>query len=313
MKLRLASTICLAATLCPERALAQQDPSFSHYWAMETAFNPASVGKRDVINVAGAYNMTLAGFEHNPRTMYVAADMPFMLLRSRHGAGLQIVNDQIGLFRHQKLSVQYAYKPRLFGGTMSIGLQAGLISETFNGSELDIETAGDPAFATGEAKGTGVDLCAGLYYQRPGWYVGASALHLTAPTILIGETTEMKVARAYYLTAGGNIKLRTPLLSLQPSVLARTDEVGWRVDCTCRMTYTHDNTMLYAALGYAPTISVTAYVGALFHGVIFGYSYEAYTGAVRIGNGSHELFVGYQTHIDLKKKGRNRHQTPRIL
>ena len=313
MKLRLVAISCLVAALCPERAAAQQDPSFSHYWAMETSFTPAAVGKRDVINVTGAYNMTLAGFEHNPRTMYVSADMPFMFFRSRHGAGLQIVNDQIGLFRHQKLAVQYAYKPRLFGGTLSVGLQAGLLSENFDGSGLELDQPGDPAFATSEAKGTGLDLCAGLHYMWRGWYLGASALHLTAPTILIGETTEMKVGRSYYLTAGGNIKLRSPLLSLQPSVLARTDEVGWRVDCTCRMTYTHENTMLYAGLGYAPTISVTAYIGALFHGVIFGYSYEAYTSAVKIGNGSHELFVGYQTPISLKKKGKNRHQTPRIL
>ena len=71
--------------------------------------------------------------------------------------------------------------------------------------------------------------------------------------------------------------------------------------------------MMYAGLGYSPTNSVTLYLGGNFHGVTLGYSYEMYTGAIAIGNGSHELFVGYQTDLNLFKKGRNRHQSVRIL
>jgi hypothetical protein len=44
-----------------------------------------------------------------------------------------------------------------------------------------------------------------------------------------------------------------------------------------------------------------------------GYCYEAYTGAISLGNGGHELFVGYQTDVNFGKKGRNRHQSVRIL
>lgn len=57
---------------------AQYDPSFSHYFDMEPSFNPASVGKQAKLNVTGAYAIDLAGYEHNPRTMYVSADMPFI-------------------------------------------------------------------------------------------------------------------------------------------------------------------------------------------------------------------------------------------
>ena len=47
--------------------------------------------------------------------------------------------------------------------------------------------------------------------------------------------------------------------------------------------------------------------------ITLGYSYEIFTNGVSIGNGSHELFVGYQTDVNLFKKGRNRHQSVRIL
>jgi hypothetical protein len=35
--------------------------------------------------------------------MHFAADMPLYFLNHYHGVGLQLVNDQIGLFSHQRL------------------------------------------------------------------------------------------------------------------------------------------------------------------------------------------------------------------
>ena len=96
-------------------------------------------------------------------------------------------------------------------------------------------------------------------------------------------------------------------------MLLRYDGTAYRGDVTCRLKYTHDNRVLYAGVGYSPTNSVTAFVGGLFHGVMLGYSYEVYTSALSFGNGSHELFVGYQTELTLYKKGRNRHQSVRFL
>jgi hypothetical protein len=66
------------------KASAQQDVSFAHYWAMEPSFNPAAIGKQQLINVTGAYAMSMTGFEHNPKTMYVGADMPVYMLNHFH-------------------------------------------------------------------------------------------------------------------------------------------------------------------------------------------------------------------------------------
>ena len=255
--------------------MSQQEASFAHYWAMETSFNPGAAGKEPKINVVGAYNMSLAGYEHNPRTMYIAADMPLQFLGALHGVGLQLMNDEIGLFTHKRILLQYAFKRRLFGGTLSIG--------------------------------------AGLYYQRKSWYVGVSALHLTAPAIELGDRSIFEVSRMFYLTGGYNIRLRNPFFTIHPTVLARTDGTAYRVDMTARVKYTHDKKMLYAGVGYSPSNSVTAMVGGNFHGICLGYSYEMFTSGTGLGNGSHELFVGYQVDLKLFKKGRNRHQSVRIL
>jgi type IX secretion system PorP/SprF family membrane protein len=294
--------------------LAQNDPSFSHYWALEPSFNPAAVGKEQKINVTGAYAMTLTGFENNPRTMYAAADMPFYAMKSYHGIGAQFMNDQIGHFSHKKFALQYAYRHKLFGGMLALGAHLGMISETFNGSNIDLpDNQTDNAVPTSEVTGSAIDLGAGLYYATQTWYVGASALHLNGPDVQMGEKQNFKWSPTYYLTGGYNIQLNNPFVSIHPSVLGRTDGVAYRVDISARVKYVNDKKVMYAGLAYSPTNSVTAMIGGNFHGVSLGYSYEVYTSSLSFGNGSHEIFIGYQTDINLTKKGRNLHKSVRIL
>ena len=292
---------------------AQYDPSFSHYFDMETSFNPAAAGKQPKINVTAAYALDMAGFEHNPQTAYAAADMPFYALKNYHGVGLLFMNDKLGLFAHTRLAAQYAYKFRLFGGQMSAGLQAGLISEKFDGSRADLGDSSDPAFSSSQLSGNVVDLGAGIYYTLKEFYAGLSVQHVTAPLVSLGETNELQIDRTYYLSGGYNIKLRNPFLTIKPSMLVKTDWVGWRADITGRLVYTHDDKLLYGGLSYSPTNSVTMLLGGSFHGIVLGYNYEFYTSGLNPGNGSHELFVGYQHDINLVKKGKNKHKSVRIL
>ena len=305
--------IVTAAVLVSAGAKAQYDASFSHYWAIEPSFNPAAVGKESKINVAAAYAKTLAGFENSPATMYAGGDLPFYFLKTYHGVGAQFMNDEIGLFSHKRFALQYAVRCRLFGGMMGVGVNVGMLSESFDGSKVDTETPNDPAFPTSQATGSGIDLGAGLYYTRANWYAGLSVLHANAPSIEIGERQNFKIDRTYYLTGGCNIKLRNPFLTIHPTMLARTDGTAWRADVSARVKYTNDKKVMYAGLAYSPTNSVTVLLGGNFHGVSLGYSYEIYTSAISFGNGSHEIFLGYQTDMNLHKKGRNKHKSVRIL
>ena len=275
---------------------AQYDVSFSHYFDMEPSFNAAAVGKSPKLNIAAAYAMEMAGFKRNPNTMYAGADAQFLLLKQFHGAGIQLMNDQIGLFSHKRLALQYAFKFKLFGGQLSTGISAGLLSETFDGTKVDLEESNDPAFSSSKIEGNSLDLAAGLYYSHRNWYVGISAQHLNSPCVQLGETNELQVDATYYLTGGATIRLRNPFLSIQPSFLFRTDLSGYRGD-----------------LSYAPTISTTVLIGGKFHGIVLGYSYEIYTSAINPGNGSHEIFVGYQMDLNLQKKGKNMHKSVRVL
>lgn len=299
--------------LSAAEARAQYDPSYHHYFDMEPMYNPASVGKQAMLNVSAAYALDFAGYDNNPRTMSLSADMPFYFLKAYHGAGIQLLNDQIGLFRHQRLALEYAFRFKLAGGQLAIGVQGGFISESFDGSKLDIEDDNDPALSKSKVDGSGMDVAAGLYYTHKQWYAGLSVQHATSPTIDLGETQQLEIKPSYYFTGGYNIQFRNPFLQLKPSVLVRYDGTTWREDITARLQYTTQKRRMYIGAGYSPSNSVTIYLGGIFHGVMVGYCYEMYTGAISPGNGSHELHIGYQTDINLMKRGKNRHQSVRIL
>ena len=143
--------------------------------------------------------------------------------------------------------------------------------------------------------------------------MGISGLHLNSPKVELGEKNELDIPATYYLTGGYNIQLNHPFLSIHTSVLGRTDGTAWRADVTGRLKYEHEKRVLYGGLTYSPTNSVTVMLGGRIYGVHIGYSYEIYTSAMSMGNGSHELFVGYQTELNLYKKGKNLHKSVRIL
>ncbi len=308
--------LLLVATAHPAKA--QYDVHYTNYWALQRFYNPAAAGKDAMLNVEAAYAAQMTGFENAPQVMYVGADLPLFFWGPEHGVGAAFFSDKIGLFTHQRLYVQYAYhKQNVLNGTLSLGLQAGMLSEAFDGSKLELEENNDPAFPTSSTTGSGFDFSFGLYYQHHnGAYVGVSMAHALSPTVELGtdKTNEISISPTYYLLAGHNIKLRVPFFSIQPSLFLSTDLSAYRADATCRVTYTDDKRNVYAGLSYSPSNSVSLLLGGDFHGISLGYSYEMYTtGGVSMGNGSHELILGYKTELDVAKKGKNRHKSIRIL
>lgn len=295
-------------------AYAQYDPYFSHYYDMQTSFNPAAAGKDKLLNIAAAYAMTMAGFENAPKTFYVSGDMPIAFLNGTNGVGVQLMNDQLGLFTHQRIAAQYDRHMRLLGGKLAIGVNMGLLNEKFKGSEVDVREESDPVFDTKtDIDGNAFDLGLGLYYKRANWYVGLSALHITSPTIRMGEKNQYHIGAVYYLTGGVDFQLRNPNWKILTSAIVRSEGKTYRGDITGRLMYAYDKKKFYGGVTYSPTNSVTILAGGMIHGVMVGYSFEMYTNGISVRNGSHELFLGYQMDVNLGKKGKNFHQTTRTL
>lgn len=294
---------------------AQYDPSFVNYWSMPAFYNPAATGQNAELNVEGAYSMQMTGYENAPATMYAFVDLPMFFISARHGIGVGFLNDQIGLFKHQKFYLQYAYHQPLWGGRLSGGVHLAMLNETFDGSGLDVEDSGDPAFPTSEANGAGFDMNFGIQYARKSWFVGASMMHCLSPTVTLGDEkeNEFSIDASYYLLGGYNIKLRNPLYTIHTTAMFRTDAVNYRGDITARVAYNGTKYNFYGGLSYSPTNSVSLLIGGLFHGLKIGYAYEMYTSGIGAESGSHEIILGYKTELNLSKKGKNKHKSVRIL
>lgn len=300
-------------------ASAQYDPAFTNSWALQSYYNPAAAGVDGYLNIRGAYSMQMTGYEGAPKTMLVTADLPLTFWSPNHAAGAGFMNDAIGLFSHKKIYVQYALHIPLGWqkkSRISIGARLVILSEKFDGSGVDTDESNDKAFPTSEVSGFAIDAEIGARYTWSDvWYVGASAMHLTGPTIELGDdkVNEMKISPTFYLTGGYKLKFRDKRYCLDTHGILRSDFQAIRGDIVARLGYEGLKNKLYGGVLYSPTNSVGFLFGINFHGVEIGYSYEMYTGGVGLQNGTHEIVLGYQMDMKKSKKGKNMHKSVRFL
>ena len=295
------------------RVQAQQDVAFLHYWRMETQWNPAAVGQSPQLSIQGAVQTHAMGYEQAGSTMWAGVDMAFALGRTFHGVGAMFLNDNIGLFSHKRFSLQYAYHQPWRGGTIALGLQADMLQEGIDGSKADLCDNNDPAFPTAQVNGSAIDLSVGSYYQRKGFRLSAAYHHLAAPTVRLGETHELPIRGVLNVGTQYNIRTNSPLFTITPSAMLRSDFTDYRVDLTLRGQYKFENRLIFAGVNYAPQRSVGLFVGGTLQGIDISYGYEANTSGLGLGAGQHEIVIAYRLPIDLGKKQRNLHKSVRWL
>ena len=294
----------------------QNDAQLSQYWALPGLTNPAAIAGGDKLTVAAIDRMQWVGVSNAPKTFMVSAETPFRLLRKKQGIGLVAVNDQAGLFSSTDFALQYAYRMRLWKGELSLGLRIGLSSQSFDGSKISIpdtpdHTPSDESIPKTSVSAMSMDFGVGAWYTLPQWYVGISSFHLSEPQIDLDEKSSVQLKRIYYLTAGGNILLRNPLLELQPSFLLKSTLQMSQLDMSVRLMY---NKMFWGGVSYRWEDAVILMAGVQLKGIRFGYSYDISTSAMAsVTSGSHELFASYALKLNLGPKMKNKHKSIRIL
>ena len=305
--------IALVLVCTVGKVQAQFDAHFTHYWEMLNYFNPAGAGAERKLTAYAAYSNQMTGFEGNPRTMLINIDAPIPFIKSDQSVGLGIVNDEIGKFSNQHLYLNYAYAFKLFKGRFALGLQLGLINCSFENKNLILNDKSDPAFPSGNADGNKLDFGAGILYQHKYFYAGVAGLHLNAPLVLIGEKNEIKVSPYFNFMAGGNIPVKNTLITIQPSMQVMTDFVGWRASITALGTYSYEGKEFFGGVTYSPTTSVAFVLGIEMMNITLSYGYELFTSGIGAKNGNHDIFLGYKIDLGIFKKGKNKHNSIRIL
>ena len=292
---------------------AQFDVHFTHYWNMLNFYNPAGAGATGKLHAFAAYSNQLTGFTNNPKSMLINGDMPLSMLKGDHSAGAGILSDNIGMFTNQHLFLNYSYAFKLFNGRLAIGAQLGLLSIKFDPKDIILENKDDPAIPQSSVDGSTYDFGFGILYQHKYFYAGVSALHLNAPLVEMGETNEFQIEPYYNFTAGGNIQLKNSLISIQPSLQVMTDFVTYRADITARGSYSYNDKLFFGGMTYSPSTSITFFAGIELFNFTLSYGYELFTSGIGAKHGSHDIYLGYDIELNLFKKGKNKHNSIRIL
>lgn len=304
-------------------AKAQTDAQFSQYWAVQNYYNPAAIGSTDNINIKAGSRIQWIGIDNAPMSFNALGDMPFKFLEKRWAVGLNISSQSMGLYRSINAAAQLAYRKRMLKGELSIGVQVGIINETFKGTEVFIPSddeyhdTNDDAIPQQDIAGTGFDAAAGLHFTHKYFWVGISATHLNQPSISLktenseDDMYEFQAGRTYYFMAGGNIPIKNTLFELQPSVFFKTDTQYWTAEATARLRY---KKFLSAGVSYRWKDAVAFHIGAELKGVTLGYSYDfPVSNIIKGTSGSHELWLGYNLKLDLGEKNKNKHKSIRLM
>ena len=320
LKYLLAGILAAIATIA---AKAQTDAQFTQYWAVQNYYNPAVIGTTDNISIKAGSRVQWLGIDNAPMSFNALGDMPFKFLDKRWAVGANLSHQSMGLYRSINAAAQLAFRKRMLKGELSIGVQVGIINETFKGTEVFIpsddeyhETA-DDAIPQQDIAGTGFDASAGVHFTHKYFWVGISATHVNQPSISLrtenseDDLYEFKAGRTYYFMMGGNIPIKNTLFELQPSVFFKTDAQYWTAEATARLRY---KKFLSAGVSYRCKDAVAFIIGAELKGVTLGYSYDfPVSNIIKGTSGSHELWLGYNLKLNLGEKNKNKHKSIRLM
>ena len=311
--------VLLVGLLAVLTVRAQFDPQLGQYMYMPTAFNPAAAGEGDLMKVAGMHRMQYVDITNAPMSTWFTFASPFVIGKTRHGAGVRFLNDRYGLFTNQAFHVQYAYRQKLGKGYLSAGVDLGFVNVGFRGDSVNLKEmedeyhdANDQAIPSGSKSGMKFDMGVGLYYCTSIWWVGASYSHLTRPVVDWDDYSQVKLIGTMYVSGGYHFRLKNHReWVLTPSVMVMSDFVSWDVNLTLMCDY---KDRYCWGLGYRIDGSVNILLGIdIISGLHLGYSCELPTNKLMLESyGSHEIYLAYAFDI-LKPKRTNKYKSVRYL
>lgn len=311
---------------------AQQDPQFTQNMFNRLSVNPGYAGSTGDICGTLLIREQWTGFEGNPKTNLFSADGTFNVNLNKtykFGAGLTIIQDEIGPIQSLNAKGALSYHHRISQGVLSAGLEFGIFNQSLNADWRTTLGDGteDPKIPNSEAGATAFDLGLGLYYYRKDMYVGLSSTHLNQPEITdepdeISSLTFQQV-RHYYVMAGYNYPLTVGNadLELQPSIFVKTDAVSTQVDINTNVLY---NNLVWAGVSYRVQDAVSFLTGIRLGGletfkgkalgnikVGFAYDYNI-SDLSNYNNGSLEVMINY-CHKIIKNTRIERYKDVRFL
>jgi type IX secretion system PorP/SprF family membrane protein len=289
-------------------AWAQQDPQYSMYMFNGLLVNPAYAGSREVLSATALGRYQWVGIEGSPRTGTFSIHGPSR--NEKSGFGMNIYNDRLGITNQTAAHLMYAYRMQLGPGTLSLGLQGGVMMHTNRWQDAVTVNpdAGSPKAATTAflpMAGTGA------YYYGERFYVGAAMPNLIPNKYKNPNSVSADVAarqqRHVFATAGVVVPLGENL-DFKPSLMAKyTQNAPLEFDFNAAVLF---KKVFWVGASYRTGDAMVFMAEYVFKDQYrFGYAYDMTLTPLRSYNsGSHEIMFG----VDLGWN-KSRIKTPRYF
>lgn len=273
-------------------AKAQQHPMYSQYMFNMMNINPAYAGSRGTVTATALYRDQWVGIAGAPRTSSLSVDMP--VNDKKIGLGFQVYDDKLGIERTTGFNASYAFRIQITNsGTLSLGLQAGLLNYRANYTEAVTFQPNDPAFQQ-NISGLLPAAAAGIYYNSDRFYIGLSTPALLKTKISYDNVAQVEGVTGRdlhaYLASGFVMNLNRDLV-LKPSILVKAVS-GAPVEYDLNANLWIQNTL---AFGFSYRTG-DAYVGMaelqLSKQLRIGYAYDrTFNSLGNYNSGTHELML----------------------
>lgn len=215
--------------------LAQQDPQFSQYMFNTFYYNPAAAGTEGVTKITALYRSQWLGYTPSygdggaPITQIISVNTPVAKLKG--GIGAYVVNDKLGPLSSQEAQFSYSYYMKIRNAKLSLGIRAGIFSQTLNFDILRANDPNDPLIKSGRESQVRPDFSAGVLFRKEKYYVGAGLDHLSQPTYDFGVSQKNQLRQHLYVTGAYfydlNFDIRLQFVTLVKSDLTKTQfDVG---------------------------------------------------------------------------------------
>lgn len=201
---------------------AQQRPMYSQYMFNMLNINPAYAGSRGVSSAVALYRDQWVGLPGAPKTASLSLDMPWN--NKKVGFGVQLYDDRLGIERTTGFNASYAFRIQLTNsGTLSLGLQAGILNYRANYSQVRTFQPNDPSFNQ-NVSGILPAAAAGIYYNSDNFYIGLSTPALLETKVNKDNSVDVSSSKGrdmhLYLASGLVFHLNQDL-AWKPSILVK--------------------------------------------------------------------------------------------
>lgn len=292
--------------------LSQQMPVYSTYTFNKYIINPGFTGIDNEYRAYGFFRTQWTSMPGRPTTGGATVEGSFW--KDRIGAGLNVINDRVGLFNQTSVGISYAQKVNFAKEhQISFGIQGFAEMNRIDFSKAHQQNLFDPGISEQNPLKTSYDLSVGISYKFKGLLIGFAALNIVqskAKFASIGsEQVSFQYLRHYTAFVQYKISLLKQKFNITPMLFLRKAELnGFQIDATVLFDYKN---IVFVGTGYRNSFGVITMAGVnILNMFTIAYAYDITTQKTLSGQvgSTHEILAGFHIPSNFKSKKQDLNQ-----